>query len=73
MINVHHGCGKLFSKYVGIRFVSWRCVGEQITKEVAEGQATTLEMEMKVVIKDLALEKQRLQDTRERIMLRYVG
>jgi len=48
-------------------------VGEQITKEVAEGQATTLEMEMKVVIKDLALEKQRLQDTSERIMLRYVG
>jgi hypothetical protein len=28
---------------------------------------------MKVVIKDLALEKQRIQDTRERIMLRYVG
>jgi hypothetical protein len=48
-------------------------VGEQIAKEVAEGQATTLEMEMKVVIKDLALEKQRIQDTREHIMLRYVG
>jgi hypothetical protein len=44
-------------------------VGEQITKEVAEGQATTLEMEMEVVIKDLALEKQRLQDTRECILL----
>jgi uncharacterized metal-binding protein len=48
-------------------------VGEHIAKEVAEGQAVTLEMDMKVVIKDLALEKQRIQDTRERIMLRYVG
>jgi hypothetical protein len=33
-------------------------VGEHIAKEVAKGQATTLEMEMEVVIKDLALEKQ---------------
>ncbi len=48
-------------------------MGEHIAKEVAEGQAVTLEMEMKVVIKDLALEKQRIQDTREHIMLRYVG
>jgi hypothetical protein len=28
---------------------------------------------MKVIIKDLALEKQQLQDTRERILLWYVG
>jgi hypothetical protein len=34
MINV---CGKLFSKIAGIQFVSWRCVGEHKTKEVAEG------------------------------------
>jgi hypothetical protein len=33
-------------------------VGEHIAKEVVEGHATTLEMEMEVVIKDLALEKQ---------------
>jgi hypothetical protein len=48
-------------------------VGEQIAKEVAKGHAIALEMEMKVVIKDLALEKQQLQDTRECILLRYVG
>ncbi len=73
MINVHYECGKLFSKYVGIQFVSWRCVGEHIAKEVAKGQVTTLEMEMEVVIKDLALEKQWSQDTRKCILLRYVG
>jgi hypothetical protein len=33
-------------------------VGEQISKKVVEGHATALEMEMKVVIKDLTLEKQ---------------
>jgi hypothetical protein len=48
-------------------------VGKHIVKEVVEGQATTLEMEMEVVIKDLTLEKQLLQDTRECILLRYVG
>jgi hypothetical protein len=48
-------------------------VGEQIAKDVVEGQATTLEMEMEVVIKDLTLERKILQDTRERILLRYVG
>ncbi len=48
-------------------------MGEQIAKEVAERHAIALEMEMKVVIEDLALEKQRLQDTRERILLWYVG
>jgi hypothetical protein len=32
--------------------------GEHIVKEVAEGQTTTLEMEMEVVIKDRTLEKQ---------------
>ncbi len=69
MINVHYEFGKLFSKYVGIQSVSWKCVGKQIAKEVAEGQITTLEMEMEVIVKDLALEKQQLQDTREHIML----
>jgi hypothetical protein len=48
-------------------------VGEQIAKEVAEGQATALEMKMEVVIKDLTLEKQRLQYTKECILLQYVG
>jgi hypothetical protein len=33
-------------------------VGEHIIKEVTKWQATTLEMEIEVVIKDLALEKQ---------------
>jgi hypothetical protein len=33
-------------------------VGKEIVKEVLEGQAIALEMDMEVVIKDLALEKQ---------------
>ncbi len=33
-------------------------MGEQIVKKVAKGQAIALEMEMEVVIKDLALGKQ---------------
>ncbi len=47
-------------------------MGEQKAREVAERKVADLELEMEVVFRDLALERQRLQGARERILLRYV-
>jgi hypothetical protein len=47
-------------------------VGEQKTREIAQGEVATLESEMEVVCRDLALEKRRVESSRERFLQWYV-